>query len=247
MERRGSILVNRNMWGWWGWSDPFYVKAWMDLLLMAAWADHTRDFQGEPVRLKAGQIVTSQRILAKRWNVGIKRVRTFLRKVEKSNAIRTHQGAHQSTIITIRNYREYQSFENTKGHTKGRKAGARAAHVGRIPAPQKEQSNSYNSKELLLRRARRDIAQRLIEFLNEKAHRRYRVKGAAAENSITAITARLGEGATEDDCRSIIARKTREWTGDAKMNKYLRPSTLFNKTKFWEYHGELGTDAGIDQ
>ena len=147
MERRGSILVNRNMWEWWGWSDSFHVKAWMDLLLMAAWSEHTRDFQGEPVRLKAGQIITSQRILARRWSVGIKRVRTFLRKVEKSGAIRAHQGAHQSTIITIRNYREYQSFENTKGRKQGRKAGTRRAQGGRIPAPQKEQSNSKNTKK----------------------------------------------------------------------------------------------------
>jgi uncharacterized phage protein (TIGR02220 family) len=172
-------------------------------------------------------------------------VRTFLRKVEKAGAIRTHQGTHQSTIITIRNYRDYQSFETTKRPDQRPEADPKPTRSRPEPAPQKEQYNSSNSKKLLLRRARRDIAHRLIEFLNEKAQRKYKTKGDAAENSIVAIAARLSEGATEDDCRSIIARKVREWASDPKMNKYLRPSTLFNKTKFWEYHGELGSDAGL--
>ena len=147
MERRGSILVNRNLWGWWGWSDPFHVKAWVDLLLMAAWSEHTRDFQGEPVHLEGGQIVTSQRILANRWNVSHKRVRTFLRKVEKAEAIRTHQGAHGATLITICNYETYQSFSGEQGHTKGHKGGTRRAQTGHRRGTQKEPSNSKNTNK----------------------------------------------------------------------------------------------------
>lgn len=62
------------------------------------------------------------------------------------------------------------------------------------------------------------------------------------------ITARLRElikelgrslDDSEGDCRSVIAIKVREWINDETNTKYLRHATLFNKTKFWQYHGEL--------
>ena len=54
------------------------------------------------------------------------------------------------------------------------------------------------------------------------------------------ICCRLKEGASPQDVRSIIAMKVREWKNDEKMARYLRPATLFNRTKFWQYHGQLG-------
>jgi uncharacterized phage protein (TIGR02220 family) len=53
------------------------------------------------------------------------------------------------------------------------------------------------------------------------------------------ITARLKTGASVADCRQVIAKKTREWQGNPKMDEYLRPATLFNATKFEQYVGEL--------
>jgi hypothetical protein len=35
--------------------------------------------------------------------------------------------------------------------------------------------------------------------------------------------------------------KTREWKEDAEKSQYLRPQTLFNKTKFEDYYGKLRT------
>ena len=80
----------------------------------------------------------------------------------------------------------------------------------------------------------RGTAVRLLEFLNEKAGRRHRTVPATLEP----IMARLREGATEQECRSVIARKVRDWNGDPRMVKYLRPETLFNRTKFESYLGE---------
>ena len=78
-------------------------------------------------------------------------------------------------------------------------------------------------------------ARRIIAFLNEKAGRRYR------ENRVNLdfIKARLKDGATVTECRQVIVKKCREWKGDAKMELYLRPATLFNRTKFAQYQGEL--------
>lgn len=86
------------------------------------------------------------------------------------------------------------------------------------------------------RRLARAAAHRILLFLNKRAGRNYR----AVTANITPIIARMKEGATEDECLMIVGRKALEWESDEKMCKYLRPATLFNKTKFWQYHGEIG-------
>jgi uncharacterized phage protein (TIGR02220 family) len=83
------------------------------------------------------------------------------------------------------------------------------------------------------RRERRETACRLIDFLNQKTGRSYR----KVEATLRLIIARLEAGATEANCRGVIARKVREWHG-TEMAKYLRPETLFNRTKFESYLGE---------
>jgi len=80
-----------------------------------------------------------------------------------------------------------------------------------------------------------DPAREILEFLNEKAHRRYKPTAA----NLRMIRARLKEGFTADECRQVIARKCREWGKDEKMKNYLRVATLFNATKFSQYSGEL--------
>jgi uncharacterized phage protein (TIGR02220 family) len=81
----------------------------------------------------------------------------------------------------------------------------------------------------------RKQAEEVIAFLNEKAGRKFDLNGANAGH----VIARLRDGETVEDMRSIIARKCRDWRGDEKMNKFLRPETLFNRTKYASYKGEL--------
>jgi DNA replication protein DnaT len=82
----------------------------------------------------------------------------------------------------------------------------------------------------------RNQALEILDFLNSKTGRHYK-PGAA---NLEMIVARLKDGATVEECRGVIAKKCREWIGDADMNLYLRPGTLFNRTKFAQYQGELG-------
>jgi DNA replication protein DnaT len=82
----------------------------------------------------------------------------------------------------------------------------------------------------------RNQAVEILDFLNSKTGRHYK-PGAA---NLEMIVARLRDGATVEECRGVIAKKCREWIGDADMNLYLRPGTLFNRTKFAQYQGELG-------
>lgn len=80
-----------------------------------------------------------------------------------------------------------------------------------------------------------EAAVRVIAFLNTKTGKAFKPVPA----NIEFIVGRLKEGATEQDCKSIIARQCREWLDNPDMRKYLRPETLFNRKKFAQYQGEL--------
>lgn len=84
-----------------------------------------------------------------------------------------------------------------------------------------------------------DHAREIIEYLNEKAGRRFQIVKA----SISLVNARLAEGATVDQCKAVIDVKVKAWAKDPKMSEYLRPETLFGAKKFASYVGQLGPRA----
>lgn len=80
----------------------------------------------------------------------------------------------------------------------------------------------------------------VLEFLNAKTGKQFR----PVPSNLDPIVARLKGQSKETEvsvqqCKSLIAKKAREWLNDEKMVKYLRPETLFNRTKFESYLGEL--------
>ena len=81
----------------------------------------------------------------------------------------------------------------------------------------------------------RKIALEVLAFLNKKAGRNFRDVPA----NITPIIARLKEGFTSAELHQVIAMKCREWINDPERAKYLSPDTLFNRTKFAKYAGQL--------
>ena len=74
----------------------------------------------------------------------------------------------------------------------------------------------------------------IIDYLNEKTGRNY--KHVAKVNQ-RVIKARLNEGYTLEDFKTVIDKKSDEWNDDVKMKEYLRPETLFS-TKFDRYLNE---------
>ena len=70
----------------------------------------------------------------------------------------------------------------------------------------------------------------IVEYLNEKAGTKYRAK---TEKTKRLIHARLAEGFTADDFKTVIDKKCTEWMG-TEWEKFLRPETLFG-TKFESY------------
>ena len=70
----------------------------------------------------------------------------------------------------------------------------------------------------------------IVEYLNEKAGTSYKPN---SKNTVKHINARLTDGFTVDDFKTVIDKKCAEWKG-TDMEQYLRPETLFG-TKFESY------------
>ena len=81
-----------------------------------------------------------------------------------------------------------------------------------------------------------DEIKRIIDYLNKKANKNFK---PGSRNTKRYITARLKEGYTFDDFKRVIDTKCSQWIGDPKMERYLRPETLFGN-KFEGYLNEKG-------
>lgn len=78
------------------------------------------------------------------------------------------------------------------------------------------------------------IYKEVIDCLNAKAGTKY--KSSSAINK-RLIDARIKDGYSLDDFKTVIKNKCATWLHDSKMSKYLRPQTLFG-TKFEGYLNE---------
>ena len=79
----------------------------------------------------------------------------------------------------------------------------------------------------------------VIEYLNEVCGTDYK---PTSKKTIDLINARMKEGFTVEDFRAVIYRKAKQWIGDPKMCKYLRPETLFSN----KFEGYLNEKEAMD-
>lgn len=83
------------------------------------------------------------------------------------------------------------------------------------------------------RKGREGKAIRLLNLLNELTGKKFR----AVESSLNPIMERLSEcDVTEEGCVKMIRRQVINWSTNPEMCEYLRPETLFRKSKFNSYY-----------
>lgn len=129
-------------------SDPLWTErrprtrfeCWMDLLQLAAFADHEMLVGGVVVHLQRGQVAASERMLAKRWQFASRgRVRRVLQTLERLGRIHLekpqkpdhqpdHQTDHPVTIVTILDYNTYAAGIQPSGPPNGPPNGPLADH-----------------------------------------------------------------------------------------------------------------------
>ena len=91
------------------WTDKPFARgqAWIDLLLMANYADGELFSKGVEVAIQRGQVFRSIGYLSERWGWSEKKVRNFLRYLEGRNMV-VIKGTAQGTLITIEKYASFQ-------------------------------------------------------------------------------------------------------------------------------------------
>lgn len=82
----------------------------------------------------------------------------------------------------------------------------------------------------------------IIDYLNLKANTKYRYN---VNKTRSCIEARMKEGFTVDDFKTVINNKCDDWLNDQKMSTFLRPETLFG-TKFESYLNEKHAESVDD-
>ncbi len=236
--------------------------AWIDLLISVNYEESETTIAGKHILVARGQKLTSILKLANRWKKGRKWVSTFLNNLEKSGMI-SQKRTNRFTLITVCNYEQYQAREEhqTAHHrehqTNPVNTKARTPYLD-VQEHHTEHQGDYNirSKEErkdlkpLCRVTRKKItspvdksqAEELLKFLNSLTGKKFR----AVETTLKPIIARLESGVSFQQCKTMIAYMHGKWMGDETMERYLRPVTLFGKTKFENYLAECTIEEDGD-
>ncbi len=99
--------------------EPFNKRsAWIDLLLRATHKKEKFLIGNTIIKLKAGQIFTSEKKLAEDWKWSRWKVRCFLNLLKEIGQIETPEKTSRYTILTIANWELYQSDNSNKDTNK---------------------------------------------------------------------------------------------------------------------------------
>lgn len=118
--------------------------------------------------------------------------------------------------LKVSDFKDFGDFEVPKGKTDS-----------------ETKSETFNIKNINKELNKNNIYTRIINYLNERAKKRFK---SSTSKTISCINARFNEGFVEEDFYKVIDIKCSQWM-DGDMEKFLRPETLFSN-KFEGYLNE---------
>lgn len=118
------IKIHRSIEDHWLWQDKPFSKgqAWIDLLLIANYADEKKIFGDKVKVFPRGTIPRSIESLSKRWGWNRKTVKRFISALESDGMV-TVNGTTHGTTVTLINYNKFQDSRPTKRTTNGQPNG----------------------------------------------------------------------------------------------------------------------------
>lgn len=206
------------------------IVVWFKLLCLAGKQNNSGVFM-------MGQIAYTEEMLATIFRMNLNTVKLALQTFEQFGMVEIIDG-----VITIPNWNKHQTLdayekkkERDRIYQQERRAAQRAL-VQKSSDSQTIQSSdvavSEEDKEKDKDKDKdKEIYIYIVDYLNQKAGTNYK---PSSKKTQTCIHARLAEGFTVDDFKTVIDKKCDDWLDDQKMEQYLRPETLFG-TKFEGY------------
>jgi uncharacterized phage protein (TIGR02220 family) len=200
--------------------DKIAMMLYILLVLRASNSDTTKFYSGKYLNIKRGQAIFGRNSTSKYFGLSPSGIEKVLKRLEVTGKV-TCKKSYNCTLVTISEYDSVVAMEQAKEQESNRQVTG------------KEQASNTN-KSVESVKNEKDIALRLLEEFNTVAGKSFK----PTEINVSLIIERLREGFTEDDISFVIEHMTKKWKDDEKMNQYLRPSTIFGKTKFSQYSGE---------
>lgn len=225
MSNGNWIKLNRKILKWEWYSDNSTRSVFLHALLKANY---------EPSRYKGhelaiGDVVFGRKKWAEELGLSERQVRTAITHLKETGEISTIKVTNKFTILRIENWEFYQSKEDeaTNNMTNERPTSDQQPTNNR-PRTKKEkkEKNEKKDKNYIYSRATHDI----IQHLNERTGSHYK---PTTNKTKELIQARMNEGFTVEDFKTVIDKKCVEWM-NTEWQEYLRPVTLFG-TKFESY------------
>ena len=211
---------------------PFCRRGFVTYLCeIAIYKPQYREFNGVEIWLEKGDVAISLRELQSVTGWSTKKISTCLKRLEKGNTIRRKRET-PITVFNVTCLKGSEGSSETKGNKKETVTTTQPNKVNKV-INKKDHSRVEKKPSTTTSHIFIEQAKGLVEFLNDLTGKHFRPVPA----TIKPIVARLKEGNSEQQCRTLIARMHTEWEKDPVMNKHLRPSTLFRPSNFENYLG----------
>lgn len=213
--------------------DPDHFAVWMYLLLNATHTNYDVVFKNKRITLNPGQLITGRKSIARQTKVNESKVQRILKTFEIEQQIE-QQTSNSNRLVSILNWGSYQNNEQQIEQQVNNEWTTSEQRVNTNKNVKKVEKVKNVKEE--------DIYSPIVEHLNSAANKNFK---SNAKGTREFINARTKEGYTLEDFKEVINKKVKEWS-NTDMEKYLRPSTLFNATKFESYLNEGGKFSGTN-
>lgn len=214
------------------WYRPVYVK-------------HEASGQLKQVkkRFKADLLQRSYDSFAEQFGITKRQATDAIKRLEAANLVKRHFRNIQANNTTLANVLFIELLHSnvinlTFGSDTSHVRTWEVSHSNVTPLTSECKTYTEITTEITTKKnnvEQVDIAHEIINYLNSKANKQYRATTAATKRL---INGRLADGYTLEDFKRVIDLKVQQWLHNPEMNKYLRPDTLFNATKFEAYLNE---------
>lgn len=228
--KNGWVKVHRKFEHKGYYKDSHYVHLWLHCLFRANFEPQEILHNGEIMKLKRGQFLTGRKALSRETGISESKVQRILKTFESEQQIEQQMFA-KFRVISVLKYNDYQlSEQQIEQHVNSTRT-AREQHVNTEKERKKEKkvrNKNYTVGQI------KNQATEIINYLNKKTGKDFR----PTETNVKLISGRMSEGFTAQDFMKVIDIKVTKWKGDPKMDDFLRPTTLFCKSKFESYLNE---------
>lgn len=205
----------------------------------------------------ADEIPYTDEMLAKRFHMEIGVIQRAIEQFEKLDMIEVIDSAYM-----VSNWSRYQStdrLDSIREKDRERKRQKRLEEKVHGNSTDTSDGNaliSISNNSLSINEEDRGVGEEetkdsysesvidIMDYFNSICGTKFRASTASTQKH---IVARLKEGFTVDDFKRVIDNKAADWKDNPKMQKYLRPETLFSPSKFEAYLNEKSAKNSKDE